>query len=99
MAPRRSRWRASWRRAASHLPPTPPDTTGRRGRAGPAAPPPREEASARALLRHVLSELLERGALKTRDVHLADTEPLGDLRLRHLLVEPHRHDRSLTRRE
>src|SRR5882762_4780890 len=46
-------------------------------------------------LRHVFPELLERRPLKARDVHLADAEPARDLRLRHLLVEPHGHDRPL----
>src|SRR3989440_6470007 len=52
---------------------------------------------ARAFFWHVLAKLLERGTLEPRDVHLADAEPARDLRLRHLLVKPHRHDRALAR--
>src|SRR5438093_2800943 len=99
MAPDRSRSPASWRRAAAHPRRLPRETTDRRGREGRAVPPPREVASARGLLRNVLAELLQRGTLKARDMHLADAEPLGDLRLRHLLVEPHGHDCALTRRQ
>src|SRR6266576_2099478 len=53
--------------------------------------------SARAFLGHVLAQLLERGPLQPRDVHLAYAQPAGDLGLRHLLVEPHGHDCPLAR--
>src|SRR5947207_317204 len=55
--------------------------------------------SARAFLGHVLAQLLERGPLQPRDVHLAYAQPVGDLGLRHLLVEPHGHDCPLARRQ
>src|SRR5215471_8599806 len=47
------------------------------------------------LVRDVLPELLERGALQAGDVHLADAQALGDLGLGHLLEEPHDHDPAL----
>src|SRR5205807_1582452 len=43
----------------------------------------------------LLAEVLQRGSLQARDVHLADAEPLGDLRLGHLVEEPHDHDPAL----
>src|SRR5436309_452125 len=57
------------------------------------------KGSARRLLRHVPAQLLQRRPLQARDVHLADAEPARYLRLRHLLVEAHGHDRALARRE
>src|SRR5713101_1091494 len=53
----------------------------------------------RALYRHVLAQLLESRSLQARHVHLADPQPACDLRLGHLLVEPHGHDGPLTRRQ
>src|SRR5205807_311608 len=55
--------------------------------------------SAGSFLRHVLAQLLEGGPLQPRHVHLADTQPARDLRLGHLLVKPHGHDRPLARRQ
>src|SRR5258705_13494950 len=46
-------------------------------------------------LRDVLAQLLQRRSLEARHVHLADAKAACDLRLRHLLVEPHGHDRPL----
>src|SRR5213082_2092983 len=45
----------------------------------------------------VLSQLLEGRPLQAGDMHLGDAQALGDLRLRHLVVEAHGHDRPLTR--
>src|SRR6266550_1867271 len=90
-------WRASSRRAARRRPGWLRETSGRKAQSDLAAPPLLAEASAGAFFRHVLSQLLEGGALQPRYVHLADAQPPRDLRLRHLLVKPHGHDRPLTR--
>src|SRR5215471_9092131 len=58
-------------------------------------PPPRGRRRLRRLPRHVLAELLQRGALEAGDVHLADAQALGDLGLGHLLEEAHDHDPPL----
>src|SRR3982074_180719 len=95
MVPDRLRWRAPWRRAAARPRPPHRDTSVETARAAQAAPPTRATALGRCFLGHVLPKLLERRSLQARDVHLADAEAAGDLRLRHLLVEPHGHDRPL----
>src|SRR5207248_11706773 len=90
---------ASSRRATRRRPPWPRRASCWKAGRVRLALPLRGEASARALLRHVLAQLLQRGALQSGDMHLADPETARDLRLRHLLVKPHRHDGALSWRQ
>src|ERR671939_1864985 len=46
-------------------------------------------------LREMLSQMLQGRPLQPRDVHLADAQALGHLRLGHLVEEPHDHDAAL----
>src|SRR5215471_7134080 len=63
----------------------------------PGSPSPTRGGDSRSggLVRDVLPQLLQRGALQAGDVHLADAQALGDLGLGHLLEEPHDHDPPL----
>src|SRR5205814_3566455 len=89
----------SSRPAAARPPPSPRRTNAGRAATAREAPPPPEAASARGFLRHVLLQLLQGRTLEPRHVHLADAQPPRDLRLGHLLVKPHGHDRALARRQ
>src|SRR5215471_9140473 len=63
----------------------------------PGSPSPTRGGDSRSggLVRDVLPQLLQRGALQAGDVHLADAQALGDLGLGHLLEEAHDHDPAL----